>query len=152
MQAVTHAGGSPPAALPSAGAPDGGGAPSFAAQGSSPPSPQDLNPRPAAPAQLPHGLASRRSSDSGSQSAHSSAASLQAVGDARGGALQSGGRSGDARPRIHPLPPKPLSLLRELVQHLKVCPRQFCRRAACSHMAARRGCLRGSWHMHSSVN
>ncbi|KAK9821974.1 hypothetical protein WJX81_008214 [Elliptochloris bilobata] len=112
-------GGSPPSPQPGAALAAGAAAPSFAVQGSVPPSLQDPNPN---PRPLPPGLAGRWSGDA------------CAAGAAGGGPYfnrnsgQAGGerRSGDGqRPRIHPLPPKPLALLRELVQHLKVLVEQL---------------------------
>ena len=103
-----------------------GGAPSFAVQGSVPPSPgeghSNINPY---PKPLPPGLLGRWSGDSCAPGGAGAAAG-QGVGHAsnptQGAEAPAGGRrSGDGgRPRIHPLPPKPLMLLRELVQHIKV--------------------------------
>ena len=88
-----------------------------------PPSPQHANPAhafTAAPRPLPAGLAGRWSGD-----ACAGAAAYPVYG-ASNPEANSGHPGGDwcssdgQRPRIHPLPPNPLALLRELVQHLKV--------------------------------
>lgn len=61
--------------------------------------------RPVSP--MPSGLASRRASHDGSVSSG-------------GGGSRRGTDEAAARPVIHPMPPKPLSLLRQLTGHIKV--------------------------------
>lgn len=87
-----------------------------------PPSPVDGNPAqgfPAAPRLLPAGLAGRWSGDAcAGGAAHPAAGGSNP--DFSAGYQGGERRSSDGqRPRIHPLPPTPLALLRGLVQHLK---------------------------------
>lgn len=63
--------------------------------------------RPTSP--MPSGLGSRRASHDGS------------VSSGGGGGSRRGTDEAAPRPVIHPMPPKPLSLLRQLTGHIKVC-------------------------------
>ena len=122
---ILCAGGSPPSPQPGAGRAAGGIAPAFGMQASVPPSPVDGNPAqgfPAALRPLPAGLAGRWSGDACAGGAANPAGGSNP--DLCAGCPGGERRSSDGqRPRIHPLPPYPLALLRELVQHLKARPR-----------------------------